>query len=140
MSGGTKLKKCMLHRFKREVICRLEDLLERRWHRKVEVEEVGFFDQFVESNTEPIEEFVAEDIPNLVDAELDIDFNDQLVGSDMEIVEHLVMDDPIAIGGDFYVLEHLVMRNDNFGVEFLSCIDGDLHIAANMNIFAIGVD
>ena len=51
---------------------------ERRWHRKVEVEDIGFFDQFVESDIEPIEklEVVAEDIPNLVDVGMDIGFHD----------------------------------------------------------------
>ena len=70
---------------------------ERRWHSKVEV---GFADQFVESDVEPAEqlEVVAEDIPTLVDARMDISFHDQSIESDMEIAKHLVMDDPIAIG------------------------------------------
>ena len=49
---------------------------ERRWHRKVKVEEVSFADQFMEPNAEPIEklEVVAEDIPNLVDVGMEIGF------------------------------------------------------------------
>ena len=42
------------------------------------MEEVGFFDQFIEFDTEPIEKLkvVVEDIPNLVDARMDIGFHD----------------------------------------------------------------
>ena len=52
--------------------------------------EVGF-DQCVESNAEPMEQLVdvAKDLPNLVD---EIGFHDQLVESNMDIEEHLVMD------------------------------------------------
>lgn len=43
--------------------------------------EVGFIDQFVESNVKPLEklEVVVEDIHNLVDAGMEIGFHDQLV-------------------------------------------------------------
>ena len=46
---------------------------DRRWHNKVEVEEVGFVDQFIRSDM--LEIFV-EDIPNLVDVGMDISFHD----------------------------------------------------------------
>ena len=51
---------------------------DRRWHSKVEVEEVGFFYQFMESNTESTEklEVFAKDIPNLFDVEMEIGFHD----------------------------------------------------------------
>ena len=63
--------------------------------------EVGFVDQCVESDAEPIKQLVdvAEKLPNLVD----VGFHDQLVISDMEIVEHLVMDNQVAKGDDSYV-------------------------------------
>ena len=71
---------------------------ERRWHHKVEVEEVGFADQFVELDVEPTEqlEVVAKDIPNLVDVGMEISFHDQLVESDMEIAKQSIMDDPFV--------------------------------------------
>ena len=50
----------------------------------------------------------------------------------MEIVEHLVMDDPVAIGGDLYVVENLVVS--------LVCVDGDLHISTNMELVVVDVD
>lgn len=73
---------------------RLGDFSERGWCGKVEVE-VGFVDQFGEFDGEPIEklEVIDEDIPNLVDARMEIGFHDQLDGSNMEIVECLVVDD-----------------------------------------------
>ena len=42
------------------------------------MEEVGFFDQFVESDTELVEqlEVFVEDIPNLVDVGTEIGFHD----------------------------------------------------------------
>ena len=51
---------------------------ERRWHKKVKVEEVGFANQFVESDTKLAKqlEVVAKDISNLVDVGMDIDFHD----------------------------------------------------------------
>ena len=58
------------------------------------MEEVGFFDHFVEFDIELAKqlEFFAEDIPNLVNVGTEIGFHDQLVMSDMEIAKHLVMD------------------------------------------------
>ena len=46
----------------------------------------------MEFNIEPAEklEVVSEDIPNLVDVEMEVGFHDQLVGSDMEICRALV--------------------------------------------------
>ena len=51
---------------------------ERRWHRKVKVEEFGFVDKFVEPNVEPIEklEVIIEDIPNLLYVGMEIGFQD----------------------------------------------------------------
>ena len=56
--------------------------------------EVGCIDKFVESNA-PIEKLVvfAEDVPNLIDAGMEISFRGHLVDSNMEIAEHLVVDD-----------------------------------------------
>ena len=50
---------------------------ERRWHSKVKVEEVGFFDQFVESNIELVEklEVVSKDIPNLIYVGMEVGFH-----------------------------------------------------------------
>ena len=105
---------------------------ERRWHSKVDV---GFVDQFVESDIEPIEqlEVFAEDIPNLVDVGMDIGFHDQLV-------ENLVVDDPIAVGGELCATEHLVWSNEIAGVASLACVDGDLHVVANVELVFAGVD
>ena len=61
-------------------------------------------------------EVVAKDIPNLVDAGMDIDFYDQLVGFDMEIVENLVVDDPVVAGDELCATEHLVLSNEIVGV------------------------
>lgn len=62
-------------------------------HNKVEME-VGFVDQCVEFDAEPAEKLVvvAEELPNLIDARIEIGFHAQLVMSNMEIAEHLVMD------------------------------------------------
>ena len=56
--------------------------------------EVGFVDQCVESNMEPIEKLVVvvAEIPNLFDARIEIGFHDQLVMYNLEITKHLVMD------------------------------------------------
>ena len=99
---------------------------EKRWHSKVEV---GFVDQFVESDTEPTEQpKVVKDIPNLVDAKMDIGFHDQLVESDMETTEHLVVNDLVAVGGELCIAEH-----------GLACIDGDLHVGADVEFFVVDV-
>ena len=81
---------------------------------------------------------------------LSVGFHDQSVGSNMEIVEHLVVDDPVvvgsdlyvaenlvmddlvAVGGDLYVVEHLVVSNEMIGVDNLAYVDGDLHITTDM--------
>ena len=69
--------------------------------------EVGFVDQCMVSNAKPIEKLVdvVAEIRNLVDAGIEIGFNDQLVMSDMEIVEHLVMDNQVVEGDDPYVAD-----------------------------------
>ena len=87
---------------------------ERRWHSKVEVEEVGFVDNFEESDIEPTKqlEVVAKDISNLVDARTEVGFHVQLVESDMVIVEHLFMDDLIVVSGELCVAEDLVVSNE----------------------------
>ena len=103
------------------------------------MEEVSFVDQFVESDIEPTEqlEFVAKDIPNLADAGTKVSFHDQSVGSDMEIAKHLVMDDLVFVGDELYIAKHLVVSNDIFGVVSLACVDGDLHISANIEFFLL---
>ena len=112
---------------------------ERRWHNKVEV---GFVDQFVESDTKLVEqlEVVVEDILNLVDARIEVGFHDQLVESDMDIAEHLVMDDLVVVGNDFYIVEHLVVNNEIVGVVSLACVDGDLHVSTDMEFFDADVE
>ena len=54
------------------------------------------------------------------------------------------MDDPIAVGGELSIAEHLVVSNEIAG---LACIDGDLHVGADVEFVvadagfvAIGVD
>ena len=99
---------------------------EKRWHSKIEV---GFVDQFVEFDTEPTKQpEVVKDIPNLVDAKMDIGFHDHLVESNMETTEHLVMNDPVAVGGELCIAEH-----------GLVCIDGDLHVGADVEFFVVDV-
>ena len=71
---------------------------------------------------------------------MDIGFHDQSVGSDMEIAEHLVMDDLVVVGEALYVVEHLVVSNEIVGVESLACVDGDLHVAIDVEFFVVGVD
>ena len=48
----------------------------------------------MESDAKPIEKLVdvAEELPNLIDFEIEIGFHDQLVMSNMEIAKHLVVD------------------------------------------------
>ena len=58
----------------------------------------------------------------------------------MEIAEHLVMGDLVAIGGEFYVVEHLVVSNAMVGVEILAYIAEELHIIADMEFVATDVD
>ena len=103
------------------------------------MEEVGFSDQFVESDTKPIDqlEVVAKDIPNLVDDGMDIGFHYYLVGSDMEIVENLVMDDLVVVGDELCVAEHLVVSNEIASVVSLACVDGDLHITIDVDFLLL---
>ena len=58
----------------------------------------------------------------------------------MEIVEHLVMDDLVAIGGELCIAKHLVVNNEIVGVMSLACVYGDLHIAADMEFFSTNVE
>ena len=50
------------------------------------------------------------------------------------------MDDPVIVGGDLYVVEHLVVSIETAGVVSLECVDGDLHIVANMEFVFASVD
>ena len=105
------------------------------------MEEVGFADQFVESDTELIEkmEVVAKDIPILVDVGIEVDFRDHLVGFNMKIVEHLFMNDLVVVGDELCVAEHVVVRNEIASVVILTCVDKDLHIAAHIDFFVVDV-
>ena len=68
---------------------------------------------------------VVEELPNLVD---EIGFHDQLVESDMEIVEHLVMDNQVVEGDDPYVADMDVVGMDVAGVHSLVVdVVEDLH-------------
>ena len=62
-----------------------------------------------------------------VDAWMENGFYDQLV-------EHLVVDDPITIGGELFVAKHLVVSNEIVGVVSLACFDGDLHVADDVEL------
>ena len=88
------------------------------------MEEDGFIDQFVEYNTKLAEqlEVVVEDIPNLADVETEVGFHNQLVKSDREITENLVMDDLFVVGDELCIAEHLVVSNDMVGVECLAYV------------------
>ena len=70
--------------------------------------EVGFVDQCMESNANHIEKLVVVvvEIPNLVDARIEIGFHDQLVMYDMEIAKHLVVDNHVVEGDDTYVSDY----------------------------------
>ena len=98
----------------------------------------------MEPDAKPAEqqEVVAKDIPNLVDAGTEVGFHDQLVESDMETTEHLVMDDLVDVGGDLNVAEHLAMDDPiaiggelSIAEHGLACIDGDLHVGADVEFF-----
>ena len=58
----------------------------------------------------------------------------------MEIVEHLVMDDLVAIGDELCVVENLLVRNKIFGVESLAYVVEELHISIDMEFFVASVD
>ena len=112
------------------------------------MEEVGFADQFVEPNAKPTKqlEVVAKDIPILVDVEMEVGFHDQSVGSDMEIANHLVMDDPVVVGDELCVVEHLVVSNEMVDVEILAYVVVDFFVAdvefayASVHSLAVDVD
>ena len=89
----------------------------------------------MESNIDPIEqlEVVIEDIPNLVDARMDIGFHDQFV-------EHLVVDDLVVVGGELFVAKHLVVSNEILGVVSLAYVDRDLHIIADVEFIVSSID
>ena len=69
--------------------------------------DVGF-DQFVESNVKLVEKLVVvakiprltKEVPNLVEVEDVVYFHDQLVVFDIELVEHLVVDDQVTEDGE----------------------------------------
>ena len=58
----------------------------------------------------------------------------------MEILEHLLMDDLVAICGELCIAKHLVVNNEIASVVSLACVDGDLHIAADMEFVASDVE
>ena len=64
---------------------------------------------------------------------MDIGFHDQSIESDMEIAEHLVIDDPVVVGGELCVVEHLVVSNEIVGVASLACVDGD-HVVVDVEL------
>ncbi len=74
---------------------------------------------------------VVEEVPNIVDARMEIGFHDQLDGSDMEIAKHLVMDNQVVFGDELHVVDHLVVSNEI--VEDLH-MDGDLHMVVEMDL------
>ena len=50
----------------------------------------------------------------------------------MEIAEHLVMDDLVALGDELCIAEHLVV--------ILACVNGDLPVTTDVKFVANGVD
>ena len=88
----------------------------------------------MESDTELAKklEVVAKNIPNLVDAGMDIGFPDQSIEFDMEIVEHLVIDDSVVVGGELCVAEHLVVRNETTSVGSLAYVAEGFHIIVDV--------
>ena len=50
------------------------------------------------------------------------------------------MDDPIAVGGELCATENLVVSNEIASVVSFSCVDGDLHVVANVELVFAGVD
>ena len=89
----------------------------------------------MDSNTKLVEKLdvVAKDIPILVDVGTEVGFHNQLAKSDMEIAEHLVMDDPITVGGELCIIEHLVVSNEISGFLSFSCVIRDLDIIADVD-------
>lgn len=106
------------------------------------MEEVGFVNQFVDFDLEPTEqlEVVAEDLPNLFDVGIEVGFYVQLVGLDMEITKHLVVDDLVVFGGELYVVEHLIESNVIVGVVSLAYVAKGLHMDAYRDFVATGMD
>ena len=75
---------------------------------------------------------VVEELPNLVDENC---FHDQLVESDMEIVEHLVMDNQVVEGDDPYVSDMDVVVMDVADVDSLVVdVVEDLHDTADLYV------
>ena len=58
----------------------------------------------------------------------------------MEIVEHLVMDDPVVVGDELCVVEHLFVSNEIFGVVILACVNGNIHVVADVDLVFASVD
>lgn len=98
--------------------------------------EVGFVDQFVDFDTKLVEELVVvvKKVPNPVDVGMEIFFHDQLDGFDMEITEHLVMDNQADVGDDLYVGEHLVVRNEIVDGKSLTYVMEELHIVVSVDL------
>ena len=71
---------------------------------------------------------------------MDIGFHDQLVGSHMEVVENLVIDDLVVVGGKLCVAGHLVVSNEIARVVRLACVDGDLHVVNDVELVFASVD
>ena len=71
---------------------------------------------------------------------MDIGFHDQLVGSDMEVVENLVIDDLIVVDGELCVVGHLVVSNEITGVARLACVYGDLHVVDDVELSTLRVE
>ena len=85
-------------------------------------------------------EIFSEDIPILVDARVEFSFHDQSIRSDMEIIEHLVMDDLLVVGNELCIAKHLVVSNEITDVVSLACVLGDLHVTTNMGFVSINVE
>ena len=83
---------------------------------------------------------VAKDIPILVDVGIEVGFHVQLAESDMEIVEHLVMDDLVAVGDKLCIVENLVVSNEITGDVSLACFYGNLHVSIDVKFVVVGVD
>ena len=50
------------------------------------------------------------------------------------------MDDPVVVGGDLYVVENLIVSNEISDVMILACVDGDLHVDADVEFLVADVD
>ena len=69
-----------------------------------------------------------------------ISFHDYSIGFDMEITEHLILDDLVTIGDELYVAENFFMYNEINDVESLAYVAEELHIVADIDFFAADVE